>query len=315
MAAPGAPAIVAEHLRKEFAGLVAVADFTLSVAPGEIVGLVGPDGAGKTATMRLLAGAMPPTAGTALLAGYDVVRQPERVKERIGYMPQRFSLYGDLTVMENLRFFAEIYCVPRDQQQRRASQLLEFARLTPFTGRLAQHLSGGMKQKLALACTLMHTPQVLLLDEPTTGVDPVSRREFWQILVRLLSEGVTVLASTPYMDEAERCSRVALMAQGRVLSVDTPAGMKARLPGGLVRLVASPQRAARQVLAGLDYVRSVEVFGNRLHVAVADPAHDEPRLQADLAAAGIRVSEHRAVPATLEDVFVQALQRPEPAHG
>jgi len=301
-------AIEARHLQRSFDGLVAVVDFTLAVAPGEIVGLVGPDGAGKTTTMRMLCGAMPPTSGTALIAGHDVVGEPERVKASLGYMSQRFSLYGDLTVAENLRFFSDIHGVPRREQGPRAQELLEFARLTPFRQRLAQDLSGGMRQKLALACTLMHTPQVLLLDEPTTGVDPVSRREFWQILVRLLAQGTTILMSTPYMDEAERCKRVALMAQGRLLSVDTPAGMKGRLRGGMVHLQAEPQAQARQVLARLPYVHSVEVFGSRLHVAVDEPARDESLLVAELQAAGVRVSAHRAAPASLEDVFVQALE-------
>ena len=225
MRAEGRWAIEAEHLRKAFDGVVAVEDFTLTVAAGEIVGLVGPDGAGKTTTMRILAGAMAPGGGSAAVAGFDVARQTGQVRGRLGYMPQRFSLYGDLTVEENLRFFADIYGVPRAEFRARADRLLEFARLTPFGRRLARDLSGGMRQKLALAATLMHTPEVLLLDEPTTGVDPVSRRDFWQILVGLLAEGVTILVSTPYMDEAERCNRVALMAHGRLLSVDTPAGM------------------------------------------------------------------------------------------
>ncbi len=216
-------AITITGLRKTFNGLTAVDGIDLQVRRGEIFGLVGPDGAGKTTTMRLLAGLLDPDAGGARVAGFDVQRQTEAMKRQIGYMPQRFSLYGDLTVAENMRFFATIYQVPRAERLARQQRLLEFSRLEPFLKRQAQFLSGGMKQKLALACVLMHTPQVLFLDEPTTGVDPVSRRDFWKILYSLLQEGVTLFVSTPYMDEAERCTRVALMNRGRIIFCGTPA--------------------------------------------------------------------------------------------
>jgi len=302
-----APAIETEALRKVFDGLVAVDSITLRVERGEIFGLVGPDGAGKTTFIRLLCGALEPTAGSANVAGFDVLRRPEEVRRRIGYVSQAFSLYGDLTVAENLAFFADIYRVPKSERAPREEELLEFSRLGPFRKRLAQNLSGGMKQKLGLACALMHTPEILLLDEPTTGVDPVSRRDFWRILYSLLGRGVTILVSTPYMDEAERCSRVALIDAGRILLCDTPDALKQRMSGDLLEIVAQPQDAARTVLASTPQVMGVQVFGDRLHVSVRDAASDEPALMQALAQAGVNVtSSRRAVPG-LEDVFVSLL--------
>ena len=300
-------AIEARHLQRSFDGLVAVVDFTLAVAPGEIVGLVGPDGAGKTTTMRMLCGAMPPTSGTALIAGHDVVGEPERVKASLGYMSQRFSLYGDLTVAENLLFFARIYQVPKAERLRREQELLDFSRLGPFRDRLAQDLSGGMKQKLALACTLIHTPEVLFLDEPTTGVDPVSRRDFWRLLYGLLREGVTLFISTPYMDEAERCHRVALMEGGRLLLTDTPDGLKGRMRGELAEIIAAPQRQAKEALEALPQTLGVQVFGDRLHVWVAEAERDLPTLRRALEDKGIEVISARRLAPSLEDVFVSVV--------
>ena len=267
-------ALRATGLRKEFGEVTAVDGVALEAARGEIFGLVGPDGAGKTTTIRMLCGVLLPTAGEAEVAGFDVRHQPEEVKRRIGYMPQRFSLYGDLTVAENLYFFANLYRVPRAERVRRERELLEFSRLGPFRDRLAQNLSGGMKQKLALACTLIHTPEVLFLDEPTTGVDPVSRRDFWRILYSLLREGVTLFVSTPYMDEAERCNRVALMDKGRLLVTDRPKALKEQMHGELLEVVAEPQREAREALGGMAAVLGVQLFGDRLHVWLA---HAEAR--------------------------------------
>jgi ABC-2 type transport system ATP-binding protein len=298
------PMIAARGLRKQFGALTAVDGVGLSVAPGEIFGLVGPDGAGKTTTIRMLCSVLAPTAGEARVAGFDVLRQPEQVKRRIGYMPQRFSLYGDLTVAENLAFFSRIYHVPAAERAARERRLLEFSRLGPFRDRQAQHLSGGMKQKLALSCALLHTPTVLFLDEPTTGVDPVSRRDFWRILYALLREGVTIFISTPYMDEAERCRRVALMAAGRVLTCDTPEGLKQRMRGDLLEVVATPQRPARAALAAVPEARGVQVFGDRLHVWVADAEHDVPLLLQALSGRGLHVESLRPIPPSLEDVFV-----------
>lgn len=297
-------AIRARGLRKNFGNLRAVDGLDLGVREGEIFGLVGPDGAGKTTTMRLLTGILDPSAGEAEVAGFNVFRNPEAVKRRIGYMPQRFSLYGDLTVTENMTFFAKIYHVPRDERMRREKELLDFGRLAPFRKRLAQHLSGGMKQKLALACTLIHTPKVLFLDEPTTGVDPVSRRDFWKILYSLLSEGVTIFVSTPYMDEAERCNRVALIDRGRIGLCDTPDALKRRMRGDLLEIIADPLRQAKEVLSALPQVLGVQVFGDRLHVWVADAAKDELLLTAALEERQIVTTSARRVMPGLEDVFI-----------
>jgi ABC-2 type transport system ATP-binding protein len=303
---PG-PAIAARGLRKSFGATAAVDGLDLEVASGEIFGLVGPDGAGKTTAIRLLCGILDADAGEAAVAGFDVLREPEEVKRRIGYQSQRFSLYGDLTVAENLRFFASLHRVAGTERRRREDELLEFSRLAPYRDRLAQDLSGGMKQKLALACTLIHTPAVLFLDEPTTGVDPVSRRDFWKILYDLLRGGVTILVSTPYLDEAERCGRVALVDRGRVRLCDTPEGLRARMEGRLLELTATPQRRAREALATLPGVAGIQVFGDRLHLWLRDGGPDEAAVCAHLAASGIAACGVRAIAPGLEDVFVSLL--------
>jgi ABC-2 type transport system ATP-binding protein len=309
-------AVRAAGLSKSFGRVTAVDGIDLEVRPGEIFGIVGPDGAGKTTLIRMLVGILDPTGGAAEVAGFDVVRRPEEVKRRIGYMSQRFSLYGDLTVAENLRFFANLFHVPRAERLRKEKELLQASRMEPFRDRLADRLSGGMKQKLALACTLIHTPEVLFLDEPTTGVDPVSRRDFWKILYDLLKEKVTIVVSTPYMDEAERCHRVALMDKGKVLTVDTPEHMKTGMQGELLEITATPQRPAREVLAARQEVRGIQIFGDRLHVWVSDAARDEKSLLDHLRAAGISVSSSRRLTPGLEDVFVSLLSgqaSPSPA--
>jgi ABC-2 type transport system ATP-binding protein len=301
------PAIAARGLRKSFGATAAVEGLDLEVASGEIFGLVGPDGAGKTTAIRLLCGILDADAGEAAVAGFDVLREPEEVKRRIGYQSQRFSLYGDLTVAENLRFFASLHRVAGTERRRREDELLEFSRLAPYRDRLAQDLSGGMKQKLALACTLIHTPAVLFLDEPTTGVDPVSRRDFWKILYDLLRGGVTILVSTPYLDEAERCGRVALVDRGRVRLCDTPEGLRARMQGRLLELSATPQRRAREVLALLPGVAGIQVFGDRLHLWLRDGGPGEAAVCAHLAASGIAACGVRPIAPGLEDVFVSLL--------
>jgi ABC-2 type transport system ATP-binding protein len=304
-------ALRAIGLSKKFGGLTAVEGLDLAVAPGEIFGLVGPDGAGKTTTMRMLCGILEPSAGGAEVAGYDVTRQPEAVKQHIGYMSQRFSLYGDLTVAENLTFFANIYQVPKAERLQKEKELLQFSRLEPFRQRLAQNLSGGMKQKLALACTLIHTPTVLFLDEPTTGVDPVSRRDFWKLLYALLREGVTLFISTPYMDEAERCNRVAFMHKGKILLSDTPEALKRQMRGELLEIIAEPQRQAKEALSVLPQVLGVEVFGDRLHVRVEEGGEAKAAVTAALTRPGLELISTRAIAPGLEDVFVSVVEGAE----
>jgi len=304
-------AIEAQGLTKEYDGVLAVRGLDLQVRKGEIFGLVGPDGAGKTSTMRMLTGVIPITSGTLRILGVDMLADPEPAKARIGYMSQQLSLYGDLTVMENLEFFADLYQVPLEERKARIPRLLEFSRLGPFTRRLAQNLSGGMKQKLALACTLIHTPEVLFLDEPTTGVDPVSRRDFWRILYDLNREGVTLFVSTPYMDEAERCERIALMHQGRILITSTPGEMRQKMEGSLLELQTHEERRARQILLGVPEFLGVEVFGDRVHITVFDPEAGMKRAAEVLDRAGVPYSNLHPIPPGLEDVFVSLIRRAE----
>ena len=304
-------AIRTTGLRRTFDDLVAVEGLNLDIAAGEIFGLVGPDGAGKTTTMRMLTGILPPTGGAAEVAGFDVVRHAERLKEHIGYMSQRFGLYPDLTVMENIAFYADIYGVPARGRVEKIDRLLSFSNLTPFKQRLAGNLSGGMKQKLGLACALIHTPRVLFLDEPTNGVDPVSRRDFWRILYQLVRDGVTIFVSTAYLDEAERCNRLALLHQGRLLSLGTPDEVKAMMPGALLEVrTAAPRRTAallREHLAGA----SVGLFGDRVHVAVRDTAATESAIRRLVVAAGFESLAIRLIEPSLEDVFVSVLAAKE----
>lgn len=305
------PAIHTTALRRTFGATVAVDALDLDVAEGEIFGLVGPDGAGKSTTMRMLTGILAPTSGSAKVAGHDVARDAEHLKEHIGYMSQRFGLYPDLTVIENIDFYADIYSVPSRDRAEKIERLLGFSNLTPFKQRLAGNLSGGMKQKLGLACALIHTPRVLFLDEPTNGVDPVSRRDFWRILYQLVRERVTIFVSTAYLDEAERCNRLALLHQGRLLGVGTPDEVKKMMPGALfeVRTLA-PRRTAALLREKLPE-GSVGLFGDRVHVAARDGANIEPRIRELLAAADLELQSLRPIEPSLEDVFVAVLaQRP-----
>ncbi|MEK7220688.1 MAG: ABC transporter ATP-binding protein, partial [candidate division NC10 bacterium] len=263
------PAIEARGLTKRFGDLTAVDALTLSVARGEIFGLVGPDGAGKTTTLRLLTGVMQATAGSALVLGLDVTRDPEPVRSRIGYVPQSSSLYADLSVRENLQFYADLFGVPRAERDRRMADLLAFSRLEPYAKRLARNLSGGMRQKLALCAALIHRPEVLFLDEPTIGVDPVSRRDFWLLIYQLLQQGLTLLVSTPYLDEAERCHRVGMMDHGRLIACEDPAGLRRLLPGTLLELRGPTPEEAAPLLSRLPEVREAQVFGDALHLLVA----------------------------------------------
>jgi len=300
-------AIQTDHLTKRFGDLTAVDGLTLSVADGEIFGLVGPDGAGKTTTMRLLTAIMDPTGGDAWVAGHHVVRDAEKIKENIGYMSQRFGLYTDLTVMENLNFYADIYNEPRRGRSEKIDRLLSFSNLTPFKKRLAGNLSGGMKQKLGLACALIHTPKVLFLDEPTNGVDPVSRRDFWRILHELHSEKVTIFVSTAYLDEADRCDRVGLIHRGRLLALDTPRELKKLMRGTILEIRMDDPRPAVSVLRQRLTDVTVGLFGDRLHVVNLDPERTTAEAQAALADAGLSVLGIRTIEPSLEDVFISVL--------
>ncbi len=308
--------IDARRLCKFFGDLKAVDNISIQVSSGEIYGLVGQDGAGKTTTMRLLCGAYQPDApegGEApsiMISGFDVVRQTEMARAQIGYLPQRFSLYEELTVIENIRFFAEVRGLSAEDWQPRCMEILEFVGLEPFLDRRAGHLSGGMKQKLGLAAALVHRPRVMLLDEPTTGVDPVTRQDFWQLIIRLVGrsneEGTAVLVSTPYMDEAARCTRIGFMRQGRLFVEGTPAELRAQLEGRVLELVGEPLAALRQLVRDDSDVQDVQMFGDRLHLRVRAGQGDAvvERLRERLPAQGASIVRLGPVPPQLEDVFM-----------
>jgi len=299
-------AIVAEGLTKSFPGVRAVDHLSFDVRSREIFGLVGPDGAGKTTTLRMLAGILPPDEGRATVAGADVVRQPEAAKHSLSYMPQRFGLYEDLTVDENIRFYADLFGVKKDERERRSTELLHAAGMSEFRKRLAGKLSGGMKQKLGLVCALIHRPKVILLDEPTTGVDPVSRRDFWRILYELIAQGVAILTSTAYLDEAERCHRVALLHQGKLLFCDTPANLKSKL-GKTVLSIPSPEpRRVRNELEGAQGISSLMLTGDGIHVVV-DDAKRILEFEARLKSAKVPFESMNQVTPSIEDLFVDAV--------
>jgi drug efflux transport system ATP-binding protein len=310
-------AIRTEKLTKAFNDLTAVDGLTLSVSEGEIFGLVGPDGAGKTTTMRLLASILEPTSGEAWVAGYPIVKEEEAVKEAIGYMSQRFGLYPDLTVMENIQFYADIYGVPRNGREGIINRLLGFSNLTPFKKRLAGNLSGGMKQKLGLACALIHTPKVLFLDEPTNGVDPVSRRDFWRILYELLKEKVTIFVSTAYLDEAERCNRIGLMHNGRILALGSPEEVKQLMRGTILEIRSSHPRRVTALLREHYDSDSVGLFGDRVHLVTREPDQDSEKARLIVAGAGMQVLGIRPIDPSLEDVFISVVAegKEEPGHG
>lgn len=304
-------AIVAENLQKHFGTVRAVDGLSLTLAAGEIYGLVGPDGAGKTTTMRLICGALKIDGGRVSIYGDDVIRQPDRARAHLGYLPQRFSLYGDLTVKENLRFFAEAHSLKKNEWQPRAQTMLDFVGLSEFADRLADQLSGGMKQKLGLAIALVHRPTVLLLDEPTGGVDPVTRQDFWQLIIRIVSqEGVAVLISTPYMDEASRCTRVGFMNRGRLIDDGTPGAITARLNDRIVELAGEPREVLRHLAQADPDVEDVQVFGDRLHLRVRAHSAEQvmTRLPETLRLKGGTVQRIRSIPPTLEDVFIEMLE-------
>ena len=296
------------NLVKSFGPTVAVDRLSLDIRKGELYGLVGPDGAGKTTTLRLLAAIMDPTSGEAWVAGHSIVTQGELIKEKIGYMSQRFGLYEDLTVLENIHFYADIYAVPAQERPARIERLLGFSNLTPFKDRLAGKLSGGMKQKLGLACALIHTPQVLFLDEPTNGVDPVSRRDFWKILYDLLKEEVTIVVSTAYLDEAERCTRIGLMHKGMLLIEDTPGNVRSSLHQPMIEVWADNARSAVDPIKRLQGVTGVSLYGDRLHVTI-DKTASLAEVIAAMKRLDIRIKDHREILPSLEDVFIAMVER------
>jgi ABC-2 type transport system ATP-binding protein len=301
------PVVAFDRVSKRFGVIEALHEVSFSINGGEMFGLIGPDGAGKTTAIRSLCGLLHVDSGTVRVLDRDPVKDHRAITSVVGYLSQRFSLYGDLSIDENIAFFAEIHGVV-DYKSRR-DRLLDMTQLTPFRSRLADHLSGGMKQKLALACTLVHEPQVIVLDEPTTGVDPVSRREFWKLLSQFLASGITVVMSTPYLDEAERCSRIALLHEGRLLALDQPGRLRAGLPGTLLEvLVKSPREALQRLTSAGDSTR-VQVFGDRLHawVDAADAASAEDAFRQTAARAGVEISGIRAISPSLEDVFIAKL--------
>ena len=307
------PIIRVTNLTRRFGALTAVDHLNIEVSAGEIFGLVGPDGAGKTTTLRLLCGLMNPTEGSVEVAGHDVTRDVDAVKDVIGYMAQRFGLYGDLTVDENMFFYADLFGIVGDERSRLLPELLRMTRMEPFRKRPAANLSGGMKQKLALMCTLLHRPRILFLDEPTNGVDPVSRRDFWAILYQLVSDGLTVFVTTAYLDEAERCNRVGLMDRGKLIRCDTPAALKRQLEEECFQVSTRDQRVAREVLTSQIGVVGVEPAGAMLHLFLKPGSSSPERLQAALDARGLGGSQFRRITPSLEDVFIELIRQQERA--
>src|SRR4030043_2486955 len=297
-------AIKAENLTKAFGSVIAVNRLNLTVPRGEIFGLVGPDGSGKTTIMRMFSGILHPTSGEAWILNHPLPKEAEPLKEKIGYMSQRFGLFGDLTVIENINFYAALFAVDKKQRPPRIARLLSFSNLTPFRNRLAQNLSGGMRQKLGLACALVHTPEVLFLDEPTNGVDPVSRRDFWRILYDLFKEGVTIFVSTAYLDEAERCHRIGLMHQGNLLSVGTPDEIKGLMKGELWEVRCQQRMKARNLLQNLPGIRSVGIFGDRIHAVLEDGEKTRPQMESLLRESGLEISSVRRITPSVKDVFI-----------
>ena len=305
--------IVTSDLVKEFKigkrAVRAVDGLSLRVARGETYGLIGPDGAGKSTTTRVILGLLTRTAGESSILGFDSMREVYQIRERVGYIAQQFALPATLTVMENMQFFAGVQGVSLDDQKKRIPELLACAGLSSFTGRLAGRLSGGMKKKLALACSLVHAPQVVMLDEPTLGVDPVSRREFWSLLGDLQSEkGLTIFVCTPYMDEAERCAQIGLIYQGRLIASGTPADIKAKVSGRVLEFAPAAFARAREVLAALNGIREVQTYGDKLHAIVDDVSRRKPEIEAALASAGIGHDGIREIEVRMEEAFISLVQ-------
>ena len=300
-----APLVSLHSLTRHFGTTRAVDGLTFDVAPGELFGIVGPDGAGKTTTLRMLAGVLRPTAGDATIAGVSVAQDPEAVKPHIAYMSQRFGLYTDLTVRENIEFYADLYHVPKPERPARLERLYQFSALGPFEDRLAGKLSGGMKQKLSLCCALIHHPEVMLLDEPTFGVDPISRRDLWLILHDMVADGMTVLASTAYLDEAERCDRVALLHQGHVIALDTPDGLQQQFDGDIYTVRTDDPRRARDLLRNHASVRDAVLFGDTVHTTLDDRTRDWPAARKLLESEGLSILSEESAEPSLENVFIE----------
>jgi ABC-2 type transport system ATP-binding protein len=307
--------IRAVNLTRRFGTLTAVDHLNIEVAKGEIFGLVGPDGAGKTTTLRLLCGLIDPSEGEAWVAGHNVAREVDAVKDQIGYMAQRFGLYGDLTVEENMIFYADLFAISRQERGGLMAELLQMTRMEPFRDRPAAKLSGGMKQKLALMCTLLHHPQILFLDEPTNGVDPVSRRDFWAILYQLVRDGLTLFVTTAYLDEAERCNRVGLMSKGKLIRCDSPKALRTQLEDVCFEVVTSDQKTARAVLGEQPGVLSVEPSGATLHLFLKPGSATPEGLQAALQARGVTTQQFQLIVPSLEDVFIDLIGKSEAKVG
>ena len=297
--------VSARDLVKRFGDFVAVDRISLEAHRGEVVGFLGPNGAGKSTTIRMLCGLLRPTAGQAIVAGYDVAREPEHVRQRIGYMSQKFSLYNDLRVIENIRFFASLYDVPPSTLKEREAWVLDMAGLSGRESTLTGTLPSGWKQRLALGCAVLHRPPILFLDEPTSGVDPISRRQFWELIHSMAADGVTVLVTTHYMDEAEYCNRLVLIFQGRIVASGSPTELKQRAMSGELLLVeCEPLGVALDLLQQTPDVSDVAVFGNALHVVVPDAKVAIPRIRTALSQHGARVTKMEPIRPSLEDVFV-----------
>lgn len=295
------------NLKKDFDDIKALQGINLTVNRGEMFGLVGPDGAGKTTLIRILCGIYKPTEGDANILGFNSIRGANKIKNKIGYLSQKFSLYGDLTVDENIEFFAEIHGV-KDYKKRR-EELLEFTRLKQFRDRFADKLSGGMKQKLALACTLIHQPEIIFLDEPTTGVDPVSRRDFWKILSTLLNMNITIFLTTPYLDEVERCNRVAFLNKGLIMKIDTPKKLKELIQNTIVEIIPSNVREAFKILNSSNIFEDIQAFGDRLNVFIKNYNNEYNVLNEILETENIKILQKRIIQPNLENVFIHLIKK------
>lgn len=307
---PSDPIIAVDRLTRRFDSITAVQEVSFDVRRGELFGIVGPDGSGKTTLLRMLAGVLRPSTGDAIIDGVSVARDPERVKHSLAYMSQRFGLYTDLTVLENLEFYADLYEVPPRERPARLERLFQFSGLGPFRDRLAGRLSGGMKQKLGLSCALIHQPDLLILDEPTFGVDPMSRRDLWIIIHERVAEDVTVVVSTSYMDEAERFDRVGVLDQGAMFAIDSPSRLLESLDGRLLELIADPVGSAKEISQLLPSVRRAVMFGNKLHLTVEPGSEAASEVRRALEGQDIDVQEIRAIAPSMEDVFIERTTRP-----